>query len=386
MQRTHKHLYISILLLSACGGGGGSPVSDINQNTAPEITGISDYAIDENSSDVATFQATDAEGDNITYSISGDDASLLSIESSSGVLSFQSSPDFDNPRDSNIDNIYQVTIVASDGQLSTSLGITISVNDVLEGLGGQNMLLMGNSFFRPYARRLNELALDAEFLEHRDTGVFRGGVNGTPIGLWNNEDTNNEIKQLLDGGNIDMLGMTGYYNQSNPTSGFSEWIEYALQKNPNVKIFISIPPIDFPADWQQTAEDAGLNNIRELYEFFVNDHTHKTVIDQLREMYPSTVIFSIPTGWATFDLEEMHQNDLLLDDISLFGSFERAIFTDAKGHQGEVVVTTGALIWLSSIYGVHLRNNDFDTGFNTDLHTVAEEIVVNHDPEYINNP
>ena len=382
----HKHLYILIFLLSACGGGGGSPVSDINQNTAPEITGISDYAIDENSSDVATFQATDAEGDNITYSISGDDASLLSIESSSGVLSFQSSPDFENPRDSNIDNIYQVTIVASDGQLSTSLGTTISVNDVLEGLGGQNMLLMGNSFFRPYAQRLSGLALDAEFLEHRDTEVFRGGVYGTPIELWKNEDTNTEIKQILDGGNIDMLGMTGYYNEDDPTSGFSEWIEYALQKNPNVKIFISIPPIDFPADWQQTAEDAGLNNIRELYEFFVNDHTHKTVIDQLREMYPSTVIFSIPTGWATFDLEEMHQNDLLLDDISLFGSFERAIFTDAKGHQGEVVVTTGALIWLSSIYGVHLRNNDFDTGFNTDLHTVAEEIVVNHDPEYINNP
>ena len=382
----HKHLYILIFLLSACGGGGGSPVSDINQNTAPEITGISDYAIDENSSDVATFKATDAEGDNITYSISGDDASLLSIESSSGVLLFQSSPDFETPRDSNIDNIYQVTIVASDGQLSTSLGITISVNDVLEGLGGQNMLLMGNSFFIPYAQRLSGLALDAEFLEHRDTEVFRGGVYGTPIGLWKNEDTNTEIKQILDGGNIDMLGMTGYYNEDDPTSGFSEWIEYALQKNPNVKIFISIPPIDFPADWQQTAEDAGLNNIRELYEFFVNDHTHKTVIDQLREMYPSTVIFSIPTGWATFDLEEMHQNDLLLDDISLFGSFERAIFTDAKGHQGEVVVTTGALIWLSSIYGVHLRNNDFDTGFNTDLHTVAEEIVVNHDPEYINNP
>ena len=52
--------------------------------------------------------------------------------------------------------------------------------------------------------------------------------------------------KILDGGNIDMLGMTGYYNEDDPTSGFSEWIEYALQKNPNVKIFISIPPIDFP--------------------------------------------------------------------------------------------------------------------------------------------
>ena len=250
------------------------------------------------------------------------------------------------------------------------------------GLGGQNILLVGNSFFLPYAQRLGELALDAGFLEHRDAVVFRGGDNGTPIGLWNNEDTNAEIKKSLDAGNIDIFGMTGYYNRSNPTSGFSEWIDYALQKNPNIKIFISIPPLDFPADWTQRAEDLGLNNIRELYEFFVNDHIHKTVIDQLREMYPSTVIFSIPTGWATFELEGMYENDLLLDDISLFGSFERAIFRDAKGHQGEVVVITGALIWLNSIYGVHLRTNGFDTGFNTDLHKIAKNIMDLHDPDY----
>jgi hypothetical protein len=382
----HKHLYILIFLLSACGGGGGSPVSDINQNTAPEITGISDYAIDENSSDVATFKATDAEGDNITYSISGDDASLLSIESSSGVLSFQSSPDFENPRDSNIDNIYQVTIVASDGQLSTSLGITISVNDVLEGLGGQNMLLMGNSFFRPYAERFSELALDADFLEHRDTIVMRGGVYGTPIGLWTTEDTNTEIKQILDSGNIDILGMTWYSNENNPTSGFSEWIEYALQNNPSIKIFVHIPPIDFPADWQQTAEDYGYNNIRDLYGYLVSDLTHKSVIDQLREIYPSTEIFTLPTGWATFDLVDQYENNLLLDDISLFGSYDDSIFRDTKGHQGKIVVNTGALIWLNGLYGVNLRTNDSDTGFNTDLHTIAENIMDLHDPDYINNP
>ena len=378
----HKHLYILIFLLSACGGGGGSPVSDINQNTAPEITGISDYAIDENSSDVATFKATDAEGDNITYSISGDDASLLSIESSSGVLSFQSSPDFENPRDSNIDNIYQVTIVASDGQLSTSLGITISVNDVLEGLGGQNMLLMGNSFFRPYAERFSELALDADFLEHRDTIVMRGGVYGTPIGLWTTEDTNTEIKQILDSGNIDILGMTWYFNENNPLSGFTEWIDYALQNNPSIKIFVHIPPIDFPADWQQTAEDYGYNNIRDLYGYLVGDLTHKAVIDQLRELYPSTEIFTLPTGWATFDLVDQYENNLLLDDISLFGSYDDSIFRDTKGHQGKIVVNTGALIWLNGLYGVNLRTNDADIGFNTDLHTIAENIMDLHDQNY----
>ena len=51
------------------------------------------------------------------------------------------------------------------------------------------MLLMGNSFFKPYAQRLSELAFDAELLEHTDTVFTRGGDNGTPIGLWNNEDT-----------------------------------------------------------------------------------------------------------------------------------------------------------------------------------------------------
>jgi hypothetical protein len=162
----------------------------------------------------------DAEGDNITYSISGDDASLLSIGGSSGILAFQSSPDFESPQDADQDNIYSVTVSASDGQLTSSLGIIITVNDVVEGLGGVNMLLMGNSFFRPYAERFSELALDADFLEHRDTIVMRGGVYGTPIGLWTTEDTNTEIKQILDSGNIDILGMTWYFNENNPTSGF----------------------------------------------------------------------------------------------------------------------------------------------------------------------
>ena len=295
---------------------------------------------------------------------------------------FRSAPDFEDPKDADLDNIYSVTITASDGELSASLGIIISVNDVPEGMGGSTMLLMGNSFFRPYAERFSELAFDADFLEHQDNLVFRGGDNGTPIGLWTNEDTNTEIKQILNSGNIEILGMTWYFNENNPLSGFTEWIDYALQNNPNIKIFVSIPPIDFPTDWQQRAEGFGYSNIRDLYGYVVSDLTHKSVIDQLREIYPSTEIFTLPTGWATFDLVYQHENNLLLDDISLFGSYDDSIFTDAKGHQGKIVVNTGALIWLNAIYNVNLRTNEFDTGFNTDLHTIAENIANNHDPNY----
>ena len=382
MEQNYRYLIILVTALVGCGGGGSNSETPEQVNTAPQLVGLIDFAIDENTTQVTTIQATDAEGDNITYSIEGSDSALMTIGSLSGELSFISPPDYENPQDSNQDNIYEVTIIASDGSLSSSLGIIISINDVLEGMGGSNMLLMGNSFFRPYAERFSELALDADFLEHRDTIVMRGGVYGTPIGLWTKEDTNTEIKQILDSGNIDILGMTWYLNENNPLSGFTEWIDYALQNNPNIKIFVHIPPIDFPADWQQVAEDYGYNNIRDLYGYLVSDLSHKAVIDQLREIYPSTEIFTLPTGWATFDLVDQYENNLLLDDISLFGSYDDSIFRDTKGHQGKIVVNTGALIWLNGLYGVNLRTNDADTGFNTDLHTIAENIMDLHDPEY----
>ncbi|MDC0367731.1 cadherin repeat domain-containing protein [Gammaproteobacteria bacterium] len=383
MKQKYGYLIIFLTALAGCGGGGSKSEALEPINTAPQLIGLIDFAIDENTTEITTIQATDAEGDNITYTIEGSDSALMTIGGLSGELSFISPPDYENPLDSNQDNIYAVTIIASDSSLSSSLGIIISVNDVLEGMGGSNMLLMGNSFFRPYAERFGELALNADFLEHQDTLVFRGGVNGTPIGLWINEDTNTEIKQILDSGNIEILGMTcQFLNEDNPLSGFTEWIDYALQDNPNIKIFLSIPPIDFPADWQQRAEDYGYNNIRDLYENVVSDLAHKAVIDQLRELYPSTEIFTLPTGWATFDLVDQYENNLLLDDISLFGSYDDSIFRDTKGHQGKIVVNTGALIWLNGLYGVNLRTNDSDTGFNTDLHTIAENIMDLHDPDY----
>ena len=50
---------------------------------------------------------------------------------------------------------------------------------------GYNMLLIGNSFFRPYAEKLDVMAVDAGFVNHNSTTVFRGGENGRPINFWN---------------------------------------------------------------------------------------------------------------------------------------------------------------------------------------------------------
>jgi len=392
MKQKYGYLIIFLIALAGCGGGGSNSETPEQANTAPQLVGLIDFAIDENTTEITTIQATDAEGDNITYSIEGSDSALMIIGSLSGELSFISPPDYENPQDSNQDNIYEVTIIASDGSLSSSLGIIISINDVLEGMGGSNMLLIGNSFFRPYAEKLDEMAIDANFLDHKSTIVIRGGENGRAINFWNDSSSeeHNLIKSKLDQGDIDFFGMTSGHDSSNRIEGFKAWIEYALQKNPNVTIFISLAPFDFPngdpnstrPDWDTFAENYGYSSIQEMYDAWQNEILHKEIVDKLRIEFPSTKIFTIPTGWATLNLYQMKIDELLLDEISMFGPRATSIFTDEKGHQGDIVRETGGLVWLNSIYGVHLRTNDFDTGFKTDLHTIAENIMDLHDQNY----
>ncbi|MDG2449614.1 MAG: hypothetical protein P8M34_08240 [Saprospiraceae bacterium] len=259
-----------------------------------------------------------------------------------------------------------------------------SIQDVSQGY---NMLLIGNSFFKPYANHLEDLALEAGIEDHNATVVFRGGDNGRPINFWNDSNSaeHQQIQSALDQGNIDFFGMTSGFdldNTDDPLVGHRAWIEYALQNNPSITIFIAIPTIDFPEDWNQRAEDNGFNSIQELYEYYVNEIIHQKMINQLRAEFPLTNIFTIPTGWATINLAQMNQENLLLDNISMFGPKPTSIFTDPKGHQGQIAIETGTLIWLNSIYNVDLITYEYETGFDTDLHEIARVIMDSHDTKY----
>ena len=259
---------------------------------------------------------------------------------------------------------------------------------------GYNMLLIGNSFFRPYADHLDNLTTEANLFEHNSTVVFRGGENGRPINLWNDSITEEHqlIKSTLDQGNIEVFGMTSGYDidSDNPTEGHSAWINYALQNNPNIIIFIAIPTFDFPngdsngtrPDWDTFASDNGFNSIQEFYDYYVNEMVHKEIVDELRLEFPSTKIFTIPTGWATKNLAQMNLDNELSDDISMVGPKSSSIFTDEKGHQGQIVIETGTMIWLNSIYNVDLSTFNYDTGFTTDLNAIAQDIIDNHDSNY----
>lgn len=249
---------------------------------------------------------------------------------------------------------------------------------------GYNMLLIGNSFFKPYAEKLDDLSTIAGFENHNSTRITRGGDNGRPINFWNDSNSNEhlQIKAALDQGNIDIFGMTAGNEPEDRTEGHRAWINYALENNPDISIFIAIPQIDFPANWEERAQEYGFDTIQELYDYFVNDIVHNEMVDQLRIEFPSTNIFTIPTGWTSVYLDQMNTDNELSDDITRFGPQATSLFVDNKGHQGDIIREAGALLWLKSIYSVDLNTFSYDTGFNTNLNEIVNQIEDSHDPNY----
>ena len=115
-------------------------------NDAPELIGVMEFAVDENTTAVADITATDVDGDTLTYSITGGaDQTLFAIDASTGALSFKTAPDYENPQDSDQDNTYLVEITVSDGNGGTvSQSYVITVNKILEGTGESDTLIGGS--------------------------------------------------------------------------------------------------------------------------------------------------------------------------------------------------------------------------------------------------
>lgn len=70
----------------------------------------------ENTTSVTTVAALEPNGDTVTYSIvGGADAARFQINASTGLLSFIAAPNFEVPADAGANNVYDVTVQASDG-------------------------------------------------------------------------------------------------------------------------------------------------------------------------------------------------------------------------------------------------------------------------------
>ena len=92
------------------------------------MSGEIDY--EEGGSDpVATLSATDQDGDAIDWTLAGEDAADFKI-SDDGVLEFKAKPNYEGPIDDNKNNVYLVSVSAS--ETSNTLNLEITVTDMDE--------------------------------------------------------------------------------------------------------------------------------------------------------------------------------------------------------------------------------------------------------------
>ena len=127
-------LAVSFVIVSCGGGGGGGGGNDYQPpappaNNAPTITNsTTSYSVVENQTSAFTITATDADGDALTFTIGGNDASLFTV-STSGVVTFNTAPDFESPSDADGNNVYDLMASVSDGSLNDSKDFTVTVTN-----------------------------------------------------------------------------------------------------------------------------------------------------------------------------------------------------------------------------------------------------------------
>ena len=108
-------------------------------NNAPSFTSSTTFSPAENQTAVGTVAASDDDtGDDITdYALSGGaDQALFAIDETNGVLTFQAAPNYEDPKDADTDNTYEVTVQATGGtgdrEQTATQPITVTVMDADE--------------------------------------------------------------------------------------------------------------------------------------------------------------------------------------------------------------------------------------------------------------
>ena len=102
-------------------------------------------SVNEGVTTVATFTATDAESDPLSYRIvGGSDRSKFKIDAITGVLTFIAPPDFEKMTDFGKNNVYDVIVEVSDGTLTDTQTLSVKIKDVAavtrSGTAGDDVL------------------------------------------------------------------------------------------------------------------------------------------------------------------------------------------------------------------------------------------------------
>ena len=252
---------------------------------------------------------------------------------------------------------------------------TVKSVDIVEG---KKVLYIGHSFGRPFARELPSFVEMAGIDNHVQEIVFRGGPNGSPQSLWEDPKVRVEIQDILAEGDTDLLIMIccseNFLESRKSDWAVENWIDYALSVNPDTDFALALPWPDYPEDYENN--EAYSERILEAHA-----SAWHPFIDDLRDLYPQSEIQSIFHGRAAIELRGLFESGFLPEISTMTSKRPPGLFTDRKGHAGQILLDLGTLIWLGTIYDIDM--NDFPVSelkingesYETDLLGMAQEIL-----------
>ena len=111
----HHIILLSLILIKACGGGGGDAetIAAVAEAVRPVISSASSFTVSENQTSIGSAIASISDYSTLSYSLSGVDSDAISINSSTGVMTFNSTPDFETK------NSYAAKLNVAAGSVTT---------------------------------------------------------------------------------------------------------------------------------------------------------------------------------------------------------------------------------------------------------------------------
>ena len=186
------------IIVTASDNTGGTPdtnqavtitVTNSNDNT-PSFTSGAIASVAENQTAAYTAQATDGDGDTLTYSLSGTDAARFTINPTTGAVSFIAPPDFENPNDAGTNNVYNITVTASDDTNNANRNVTITVTNENDN---HPVFTSGNSAGVPENQSVDSVVYTAMATDaDGDTLSYR--LSGTDAALFTIDPTTGAVR------------------------------------------------------------------------------------------------------------------------------------------------------------------------------------------------
>ena len=208
---------------------------------------------------VATLTAVDPEGESIVWSLAdGDDSAVFDIED--GLLTFKSSPDFEDPKGGGAngeDNTYVVSVLASDGGEDTTATetLTIEVTNVEEP--GTVMLStlqpqVGVAIAATLTDPDNATATTATWQWYRGNSEIVGATNGPGTLMSSYTPTTGDVGSVL-------RATAMYDDGEDDDKTAQENSAHAVRQAPETNIPPSFPDQDLSDDGRsdRTDEESG---------------------------------------------------------------------------------------------------------------------------------